>query len=194
MQTFPGLLTRSVRLHNAFFSRTVQFQARSPFFPLKRSKRIIPILVGVSGLGIGVTLSKQTIHCDSVPYPPEDEITHEYFPPPPSSSVSLYQLTFGTVTGICAGVFVKKGIKAAAWFLGGIFILLQYLGSLSLIRVDWPKIAARFEDLVYIRDTNGHKRPPTIASVWHWLVDFLTADFQPRASFMAGLALGLRIG
>lgn len=46
-------------------------------------------------------------------------------PPPPTSSVSFYELGFGTVTGICAGVFVKKGAKAIAWFLGGVFFLLQ---------------------------------------------------------------------
>jgi len=46
-------------------------------------------------------------------------------PPPPTSSISLYELGFGTVAGICAGVFVKKGVKAAAWLLGGIFVLLQ---------------------------------------------------------------------
>jgi hypothetical protein len=45
--------------------------------------------------------------------------------PPPASSVSLYELGFGTVAGVCAGVFVKKGAKAVAWFLGGIFVLLQ---------------------------------------------------------------------
>ena len=46
-------------------------------------------------------------------------------PPPPQSALSLYQLGFGTVAGFCAGVFTKKGVKAAAWLLGGIFVLLQ---------------------------------------------------------------------
>lgn len=42
----------------------------------------------------------------------------------------MFELSFGAVTGICAGVFVKKGAKAVAWFLGGIFVLLQvYFGS-----------------------------------------------------------------
>jgi FUN14 domain-containing protein 1 len=39
--------------------------------------------------------------------------------------VNLYELTFGTVTGICAGVFIKKGAKMVAFFLGGVFVLLQ---------------------------------------------------------------------
>jgi uncharacterized membrane protein (Fun14 family) len=46
-------------------------------------------------------------------------------PPLPVSSVSFYELGFGTVAGVCAGVFVKKGVKAAAWLLGGVFVLLQ---------------------------------------------------------------------
>ncbi len=52
-------------------------------------------------------------------------------PPPPASSVSLYELGFGTVAGICAGVFVKKGAKMVAWFLGGIFVFLQVCVSLD---------------------------------------------------------------
>ena len=46
-------------------------------------------------------------------------------PPPPESAVSMYELTFGTVCGICAGVFVKKGAKTLAFVFGGIFVLLQ---------------------------------------------------------------------
>lgn len=58
-------------------------------------------------------------------------------PPPPKSMISLYELGFGTVAGICAGVFTKKGIKAAAWLLGGVFVLLQVSGiSLMNLSVD----------------------------------------------------------
>jgi hypothetical protein len=46
-------------------------------------------------------------------------------PPPPESIVNMYELTFGTVCGVCAGVFVKKGAKALAFVFGGIFVLLQ---------------------------------------------------------------------
>ncbi|KAF8902041.1 FUN14 family-domain-containing protein [Gymnopilus junonius] len=115
-------------------------------------------------------------------------------PQSPTSAVSLYELGFGTVTGICAGVFVKKGAKAIAWFLGGIFFILQYLRSASLVEVNWGKMSSKFEDLFHSRDTSGISKPPTVVSLWNWLIDFLTADFQPRASFIAGFALGLRIG
>jgi hypothetical protein len=46
-------------------------------------------------------------------------------PPSPESIVNMYELTFGTVCGVCAGVFVKKGARALAFVFGGIFVLLQ---------------------------------------------------------------------
>lgn len=58
--------------------------------------------------------------------PPEPTSSEPVPPPlPPKSSINLYELSFGTVCGICAGVFVKKGAKAVAFFLGGVFVMLQ---------------------------------------------------------------------
>jgi FUN14 domain-containing protein 1 len=48
--------------------------------------------------------------------------------------VSLYELGFGIVAGICAGVFIKKGAKAVAFFLGGVFVLLQ-VNNHSVVRL-----------------------------------------------------------
>jgi FUN14 domain-containing protein 1 len=55
-------------------------------------------------------------------------------------------------------------------------------------------MGTRFESLFYSRQADGSRRAPSLYQLWNFLVDFLTADFQPRASFVAGLALGLRIG
>lgn len=63
-----------------------------------------------------------TVTADSEPAPPPP-------PLPPKSSINVYQLSFGTVCGICAGVFVKKGAKAVAFFLGGVFVLCQVRSS-----------------------------------------------------------------
>ncbi|KAG2158360.1 FUN14 family-domain-containing protein [Suillus bovinus] len=148
---------------------------------------------GTVGIALGIaTCTASNIHCDSKG--PGTTPTPSLHSPPPESTVNLYELTFGTVAGVCAGVFIKKGAKMVAFFLGGVFVLLQYLGSMSLVRVDWARMGARFENLLYTKDALGNKKPPTILSLWRWVVDFLTADFQPRASFIAGLALGLRIG
>jgi len=153
-------------------------------------------LGSVASVGIGISvLSRPTIHCDASTTPVSTkETTPHDLPPPPVSSVSLYELSFGTLAGVCAGVFIKKGAKALAWFLGGIFVLLQYLGSQSLVRVDWSRMASRYESMFYRQDSTGTRKAPTVGGVWKGLVNFLTADLQPRASFLAGLALGLRVG
>ncbi|KAF8843609.1 hypothetical protein BDN67DRAFT_964077 [Paxillus ammoniavirescens] len=158
-------------------------------------RRRLPLLLtatGIAGVALGISsfTTPAALHCDNVS-PPQ---TSPSLPPPPQSSVNLYELTFGTVCGLCAGVFVKKGARMVAFFVGGVFVLLQYLSSMSLVKVDWPRMASRFENLFHTTDVHGNMKPPTIGSLWRWIVDFLTADFQPRASFIAGFALGLRVG
>ncbi|KAI6131796.1 FUN14 family-domain-containing protein [Pisolithus croceorrhizus] len=158
-------------------------------------RRSFPFLLAATGIGLSLTsfASSSKVHCDAVVSTPPPELEPN-LPPPPKSSVNLYELTFGTVCGLCAGVFVKKGARLVAFFLGGVFVLLQYLGSVSLVRVDWPRMASHFENLFYRADATGKKKPPTIGSVFRWMIDFLTANFQARASFITGFALGLRIG
>lgn len=160
---------------------------------------------GVAGVGLGLaTAAMPTVYCDvsdnekaqrQAADSPRADQPKSSLPPPPSSAINVYELTFGSVCGICAGIFLKKGAKAVAFVFGGVFVLLQYFTSVSLVRVDWVKMGSRFENLFYRTDpVTGTRKAPSIVSLWSWLVDFLTADFQPRASFIAGLALGLRIG
>ncbi|KAF8163210.1 FUN14 family-domain-containing protein [Crassisporium funariophilum] len=184
------------RIHNTSHTlpsacvRTVQNANAS------KSSRLSFIFKGATVAGVGLslaTLNKPTIRCDTRELRPTGPALEDR-PPPPASSLSLYELGFGTVAGFCAGVFVKKGAKALAWFLGGIFVLLQYLGSSSVLRMDWGRVAHKFENLFYTKDTSGVARAPNVGSLWNWTTNFLTADFQPRASFIAGFALGLRIG
>ena len=75
----------------------------------------------------------------------------------------------------------------------------QYFANASLIRVDWTRFSNRFESLFYTTAVDTRtgevvRNPPSVASLVRWIVDFLTADFQQRASFVAGFALGLRVG
>ena len=60
--------------------------------------------------------------------------------------------------------------------------------------MDWGRAASKFENLFYTKDASGIAKPPNVRSLWNGTINFLTADFQPRASFIAGLALGLRVG
>jgi len=93
---------------------------------------------GIGGIGLGLTTCGSKVHCDcedfnalakainpTLPPSAETSSTHPDLAPPPVSLISYYELSFGTVTGVCAGVFIKKGVKAVAWLFGGIFILLQ---------------------------------------------------------------------
>ncbi|KAH9966717.1 FUN14 family-domain-containing protein [Russula dissimulans] len=153
------------------------------------SRVVTGVGTGLAGAGLGLSFyaNLRKLNCERQPDPMA-------LPPPPESIVNMYELTFGTVCGVCAGVFIKKGAKALAWLFGGVFVFLQYLGTTSIIKIDWSRAAARFEGLFYTVDAQGTRRPPNVYSIWRQLVDFLTADFQPRASFIAGLVLGLRIG
>ncbi|KAK8869564.1 hypothetical protein IAR55_000131 [Kwoniella newhampshirensis] len=112
----------------------------------------------------------------------------------PKSILSVYELSFGAVCGICSGVFLKKGARAIAFLLGGVFVLLQYMSSKSYISVDWARMSNKYESAFGGKTATGKYNGPTIGGIWNRIVDFLTANFQQRASFMAGLALGIRLG
>ena len=99
--------------------------------------------IALAGLGLGLaTWNKSAIRCEGMcpmtsfsiipkfqqPAPegqPNVNSRPVYPPAPPVSSVSFYELGFGTVAGVCTGVFIKKGAKALAFLLGGVFVLLQ---------------------------------------------------------------------
>lgn len=111
----------------------------------------------------------------------------------------MYQLSFGTLCGLCAGIFIKKGLKLIAFLLGGGFVLLQYLSSQRLISVNWGSIGKRYDAVLERaagpRDNDvKYYQGSMAARLWNRVVDFLTANFQERASLLAGLALGLRLG
>ena len=67
-----------------------------------------------------------------------------------------------------------------------------------MVRIDWSVAESRFSDKFYTSSTDASgkeiRRPPTVYAAVRWLIDFLTADFPPRATFVAGFALGLRVG
>lgn len=83
------------------------------------------------GLGLaGFALTTKVARCDSIQPVPAQPMPAQPRRPVVAddevhSMVSIPTLTFGAVTGICAGVFVKKGFKLVAFVLGGVFVLLQ---------------------------------------------------------------------
>ncbi|QRW27430.1 FUN14 domain-containing protein [Rhizoctonia solani] len=193
----PSLQTRSFvtgaqRLHALSIENSIAAKWKNTSSQPKQWRLGTMATVSV-GLGLAAFAGKQ-IYCEPSVSPKSrgfSAAAHNPGPgnsgpdplPPPQSSLSTYELTFGSVAGICAGVFVKKGAKALAFFLGGIFVLLQYFNAIDIIK---PTGA--------LPQLGEPRRPATISTLWSWLVDFLTADFPPRATFLAGMILGLRLG
>lgn len=198
----------------AGFRQTAQQQSRT-------SPSIL--LLGIAG-GSSLALLGGPIRCDVTtsaarPYaephtpavqgPGSARLTRASEPPAVESAVDLRSLSFGAVAGISTGLFVKKGLKAAGFLLGGVFVLLQvrllaqcgrsakltprqYLATRGMVNVDWKSMASRYERTV---DTfAGAGTGTRLQRVGGRVMDFLLADFPPRATFAAGFVLGVRLG
>lgn len=99
----------------------------------------------IAGLGISIAAifgAQSQVLCEPVPEtephlgasPPkpnegDGSLPDPSGPLPANSIVDAKQLGFGTIAGICTGIFVKKGLKLIAFALGGVYILLQYMSS-----------------------------------------------------------------
>lgn len=120
--------------------------------PIRRSNLLF--YAGIAGAGVGLhAYSLNDVYCDSredislwssacvnvsseptlqqtppvIATPPSAPKDSD-LPPPPASTLNLYELTFGSVCGICAGILIKKGAKFVAFMLGA-FLLLQVIQS-----------------------------------------------------------------
>ncbi|KAJ6596791.1 hypothetical protein DFH09DRAFT_1304597 [Mycena vulgaris] len=198
-----GFCSKSVFASSILHSRRFYFPSSAlrwqlPVRSAQTTRFSVLKAIGAVGLGLGLSVAaRPTIHCEGsrpaspVTAPPQIPDDEAEMGPPPASSVNVYELSFGTVTGICAGVFIKKGAKAVAFFLGGVFVLLQYFGSFGVLKVDWDSMGTRFQNLFYTTDPKtGSKATPTIYSAWRWLVDFLTAGFPAAGIIHCGLGIG----
>jgi FUN14 domain-containing protein 1 len=199
---------------------------RTPAFVSFRRPSFIAAAVGLTALGL--TSFRPSVQCDAGPSSPNvygNSGPASSGPPSsdtplPKSELSICNLGFGSVLGICAGVFVKKGLKTVAFLVGGVFVLLQvkthlstewtstcslihldrqtqYFSSRNIVsRVNWDTISSRYESVV-----DRLAGPPSadktgflgtrLGRLWTRFTDFLIADFPPRATFLAGFALGM---
>ncbi|GAA6064244.1 hypothetical protein JCM10212_005996 [Sporobolomyces blumeae] len=111
------------------------------------------------------------------------------------SILNLRDLGFGTVSGICVGVFVKKGLRAAAFLLGGVFVFMQYMSSRSLIDINWSALTNSYDKFITSRaGPSAAQGGNRMRGLWTWFIDFVGANVQSRATFVAGVLLGMRIG
>ena len=170
-----------------------------------RSVAHVGLMAGGSALLAGAyTWAMSPAQCES---PLRTAVGSETEPPMPAaqspeeakSIVSLYQLSFGTVCGLCAGVFIKKGLKLIATVLGAGFVLLQYLASRNMLKINWSSMESAYKSGVDSlagtpRALDEHKAGSPLVRIWKNTINFLTANFQQRATFVAGLVLGMRLG
>ena len=114
------------RLPFSTATRSFHPPARSVALALPRSaahKSNFSLYALTAGLGLSAyTLTRQPVLCDASRSAPVPQRRPDV---PPESVLNVYQLGFGTVCGICTGVFLKKGLRAIAFFLGGLFVLMQ---------------------------------------------------------------------
>ena len=95
------------------------------------------------------------------------------------------------MAGICCGVFVKKGLKAVAFLLGGAFVLLQYLSFQSISKTDFAALGSKYESamdkLAGVAGKDGvtgavGRAGNRVNRIGSRFIDFLMADFPPRGA------------
>lgn len=141
-------LKSSPLIHSIRPSRSIHTPSSSPLARLIRSKQADSIALTIArsrqhasrsssrsifyALGLGSTFvayqtfQRPSAQCQVAPVAASGNgAAANDYPPPPQSMLSLGELGFGTIAGVCAGVFLKKGLRAIAFLLGGAFIFLQ---------------------------------------------------------------------
>ena len=140
----------NVKAPQSAFGRSVASSARASF--KQENERTSPsfLLLAVAG-GSSLAVLNGPIRCDvtssagrpyaeshtvSVQGPGSARLTRSNEPPAVESAVDLRSLSFGAVAGISTGLFVKKGLKAAGFLLGGVFVLLQVCNTIEQMSFD----------------------------------------------------------
>lgn len=125
---------------------------------------------------------------------------------------------FGSVAGICCGIFVVKGLKAVAFLLGGLFVTLQvrgyygiatnrnglahsrprcgcfrtlqWMSSKSMARVNWGSVESGYNSAVdRLSGSNVQKGKGNLKKVFDRSIQFLLADFPQRGMQLSPLLL-----
>ncbi|ORY89166.1 FUN14 family-domain-containing protein [Leucosporidium creatinivorum] len=188
----------SILRQRTLCTSTPTFTPRSASF-LNSYRTALALVLPTVALGVG--LSSKDVECASdrsyaTPAPPANVLGGTPADAPEAESIiNLRDLSFGTVSGICVGIFVKKGLKAVAFALGGVFVLMQYFSSRSFISINWGALTSSYDSFITKRAgpsaAEGGNRIVGLSSAF---LDFITANVQSRATFVAGIVLGFRLG
>ncbi|KAK4047196.1 hypothetical protein OIO90_006259 [Microbotryomycetes sp. JL221] len=187
---------RSVLVSRQLCSTTRTLTPRSTNF-LNSYRLVLGASLSTLAVGVGMSSTKSPLLC-AVADRSYAMGSNEPLPVA-ESSINVRDLSFGTVSGICVGVFIKKGLKAIAFMLGGAFIFLQYMSSRSFVTVNWNAVSSTYDSFITKHagpNAAAQTRQPgnRLAGVTNTFVDFVTANVQSRATFVLGMMLGLRLG
>uniref|UniRef100_A0A7S3XR85 EF-hand domain-containing protein n=1 Tax=Heterosigma akashiwo TaxID=2829 RepID=A0A7S3XR85_HETAK len=102
------------------------------------------------------------------------------------------QISFGLVSGVCAGVFVKKVSIASAMVVGGVFCMIQGLSYAGYISVDYNKVERDFNKALDLNN-DGKLDSKDIKMAYNKFDSVMSFNIPSGSSFGAGLLLGLQL-
>ncbi len=97
----------------------------------------------------------------------------------------LGQISFGALAGFATGYALKKIGRTAIVIFGLLFITIQFLAYLGVVRVDWLRIQQYADPLLSKNSLQGF---------FNGLTGILTNNVPFAGAFIPGFLLGLRYG
>jgi uncharacterized membrane protein (Fun14 family) len=97
----------------------------------------------------------------------------------------LGQISFGALAGFATGYALKKIGRTALVIFGLLFIVIQLLAYLGVVRVDWLRIQQYADPLLSKNSLQGF---------FNGLTGILTNNVPFAGAFIPGFLLGLRYG
>ncbi|TIA92118.1 hypothetical protein E3P99_00725 [Wallemia hederae] len=139
--------------------------------------------IGLAGGAVALNLSSKRVDCETSPEsaqtaPSPATTSDEGVEEVPQSIVNYKHLGFGSG----CGVFLKKGAKILAFFIGGAFVFLQYMRSQGLIVVKWDNISKRYNASLKRKFEGDEQKGVTVATVWNKLVEYVLSHLLIHAN------------
>ena len=100
------------------------------------------------------------------------------------------QVSVGALLGYCAGVCVKGTAHIAAYGVGGVFIIVQYLAYKGVITINWNKALSEVGRALD-RDGDGKFDMNDLKIWWKDLLTILTWNLPGGSGFLGGFYYAL---
>ncbi|KAI9009735.1 FUN14 family-domain-containing protein [Gaertneriomyces semiglobifer] len=111
---------------------------------------------------------------------------------------------FGTGLGFCAGYFSKKIGKVVMFFVGGVFVLMQFFVHQGYVTISWSRIFRGFQETAHkqgLEKATGEAASTAAGygktvskNAASRVVGWLTKDVPFTTGFVGGFWVGMRYG